>query len=116
MTPDAWNERNPPGSVVRYWPMARTGEGLLTETTGHAFLMGGEGGTGVVHVLHQGRSVPIALTHVEPVEVRHSLPPALTVHCCACDRAPGLWCVSELGGLRAFLHDERERDAQYPVS
>lgn len=114
MTPDAWNERHPPGTVVRYWPMARAGEPLVSTTSGPAFVMA-DARTTVVHVFHQGRNVPIALTHVEPVKVQHSLPPALTVRCQVCARAEGHWCVNELGTLRAFLHDERQQDADYPA-
>lgn len=57
---ERFNQENPVGSPVRYWPGARVGDGRPSKTRTPAWVMGGH--TAVVSV--EGYAGGIALSHV----------------------------------------------------
>ena len=59
---DLWNRLHPIGTWVRYWPMAKEGEGRQGVTRSRAWLIGGH-----ASVLVSTYPGGIALTHVEVV-------------------------------------------------
>lgn len=62
-TAERWNRKRLIGTFVRYWPGQRDGEGLVSRTTGRAFVL--PDGRAVVAL--QGFDGFIKLTHVEPL-------------------------------------------------
>lgn len=60
---ESFNKKCPVGTMVRYWTMAREGEGQLGQTRSEARVMSGH--RAVVWVT--GHPACIALTHIEPV-------------------------------------------------
>jgi hypothetical protein len=61
---DAWNEANPAGTPVLFWPGEKTGPGRPSRTRTEAWVMA----SGEPVVMVDGYAGGIALTHVEPIE------------------------------------------------
>ena len=59
-----WNEAHPIGTRVRYWTMAREGEGKLSRTRSEAWEICGHASVKV-----KGKAGGIALSHIEPVMI-----------------------------------------------
>ena len=60
---DAWNARHPIGTLVRFWPGLRMGDGQVSRTRTAAELLYGT--TAVLWV--ESRGDCIALTHIEAI-------------------------------------------------